>query len=202
MGTILHVRDSSTSRKSIKTPPLGPSREEYLRGDRSDCGSESCPVTEFIDFLNPLSAKHPSYVKDTYLLIFSDHWLSLHRNHLLDWCGRPVHKHQHATGLGGGQEDTWSVHRWSEIGRGAPFAPQIATTLILMVILTCRSMGRPWGRSSHLPLPTSTWRNGSKLSFPSVPGSRSSTCATTFSEIWPHPVGTNAQTHPFTLVLP
>lgn len=33
----------------------------------SDCGSESCRVAEYIDFfLNPLSQKHSSYVKDTY----------------------------------------------------------------------------------------------------------------------------------------
>ena len=33
----------------------------------SDCGSESCRAAEFVDFyLNPLSQKHPSYVKDTY----------------------------------------------------------------------------------------------------------------------------------------
>lgn len=33
----------------------------------SDCGSESYRVAEYIDsFINPLSQKHPSYVKDTY----------------------------------------------------------------------------------------------------------------------------------------
>ncbi|MGL4283371.1 MAG: hypothetical protein ACRCSI_07050 [Eubacterium aggregans] len=33
----------------------------------SDCGSESCRVAELIDFyLNPLSTKHPSYIRDTY----------------------------------------------------------------------------------------------------------------------------------------
>uniref|UniRef100_A0A8D2ZV38 Uncharacterized protein n=1 Tax=Scophthalmus maximus TaxID=52904 RepID=A0A8D2ZV38_SCOMX len=32
----------------------------------SDCGSESCRVAEYIDsFLNPLSQKHESYIKDT-----------------------------------------------------------------------------------------------------------------------------------------
>lgn len=36
----------------------------------SDCGSESYKTAEFIDyFLNPLSMKHPSYVKDTYHFI-------------------------------------------------------------------------------------------------------------------------------------
>lgn len=33
----------------------------------SDCGSESYRIAEFIDFyLNPLSQKHPSYIKDSY----------------------------------------------------------------------------------------------------------------------------------------
>lgn len=33
----------------------------------SDCGSETYQTAEFIDyFLNPLSVKHPSYIKDTY----------------------------------------------------------------------------------------------------------------------------------------
>lgn len=33
----------------------------------SDCGSESYQVAEYIDhFLNPISTKHPSYVRDTY----------------------------------------------------------------------------------------------------------------------------------------
>lgn len=36
----------------------------------SDCGSESYRITEFIDFfINPLSQKHPSYVKDTYSFV-------------------------------------------------------------------------------------------------------------------------------------
>uniref|UniRef100_A0A4W3JN41 Uncharacterized protein n=1 Tax=Callorhinchus milii TaxID=7868 RepID=A0A4W3JN41_CALMI len=36
----------------------------------SDCGSESYRVAEYIDsFLNPLSRKHPSYIKDTYHFI-------------------------------------------------------------------------------------------------------------------------------------
>lgn len=36
----------------------------------SDCGSESCQIAEYIDyFLNPLSQKHPSYVKDTYSFV-------------------------------------------------------------------------------------------------------------------------------------
>ena len=33
----------------------------------SDCGSESYRIAEYIDyFINPLSQKHASYVKDTY----------------------------------------------------------------------------------------------------------------------------------------
>ena len=36
----------------------------------SDCGSETYQTEEFIDhFLNPLSIKHPSYIKDTYHFI-------------------------------------------------------------------------------------------------------------------------------------
>lgn len=36
----------------------------------SDCGSETYHTTEFIDFfLNPISVKHPSYIKDTYYFI-------------------------------------------------------------------------------------------------------------------------------------
>ena len=36
----------------------------------SDCGSESCRVAEYLDaFLNPLSQKHPSFVKDTYSFV-------------------------------------------------------------------------------------------------------------------------------------
>ena len=36
----------------------------------SDCGSESYQVAEYLDsFLNPLSQKHPSYVKDTYTFV-------------------------------------------------------------------------------------------------------------------------------------
>ena len=33
----------------------------------SDCGSETCHTAKFIDFyLNPLSTRHPSYLKDTW----------------------------------------------------------------------------------------------------------------------------------------
>ncbi|KAL2094171.1 hypothetical protein ACEWY4_011483 [Coilia grayii] len=36
----------------------------------SDCGSESYRIAEFIDFhINPLSQRHPSYVKDTYSFV-------------------------------------------------------------------------------------------------------------------------------------
>lgn len=36
----------------------------------SDCGSESYRIAEFTDFyINPLSQRHPSYVKDTYCFV-------------------------------------------------------------------------------------------------------------------------------------
>ena len=36
----------------------------------SDCGSESYRIAEFIDYhINPLSTKHPSYIKDTYAFV-------------------------------------------------------------------------------------------------------------------------------------
>ena len=41
----------------------------------SDCGSETYRTTEYLDFfLNPLSTRHPSYIKDTY------HFISLVKN--------------------------------------------------------------------------------------------------------------------------
>uniref|UniRef100_A0A4W5LRR3 Reverse transcriptase domain-containing protein n=1 Tax=Hucho hucho TaxID=62062 RepID=A0A4W5LRR3_9TELE len=47
----------------------------------SDCGSESSPAAEFIDyFLNPISQRHPSYLKDTYHFIDTLHNLPVPTN--------------------------------------------------------------------------------------------------------------------------
>lgn len=49
----------------------------------SDCGSETYQTAEYIDyFLNPLSVKHPSYVKDTYHFIGMIKNLKVPRNSL------------------------------------------------------------------------------------------------------------------------
>lgn len=50
----------------------------------SDCGSESCRVAEYIDhFINPLSQKHNSYIKDTYDFINKIKNLKLSNNAFL-----------------------------------------------------------------------------------------------------------------------
>ena len=50
----------------------------------SDCGSETYQTAEYLDhFLNPLSIKHPSYVKDTYHFIDTVKKLKIPTNSLL-----------------------------------------------------------------------------------------------------------------------
>jgi len=50
----------------------------------SDCASESSKICEFIDyFLQPLSIRHPAYIKDTYDFVNKIRDLPIHPDHLL-----------------------------------------------------------------------------------------------------------------------
>lgn len=76
--TYLYGDDPPRKRKLYLLPKIHKNPESWTVPNRvpagrpivSDCSSESYGAAEYIDFyLNPLSQKHPSYVKDTYAFV-------------------------------------------------------------------------------------------------------------------------------------
>ncbi|GAA6073383.1 uncharacterized protein LOC105358296 isoform X1 [Tachysurus ichikawai] len=69
-------KDQSTWSKPFEIPPGRPIV--------SDCGSETYYTAEFLDFyLNPLSIRHPSYIKDTYDFVQKVKGLEIPENAIL-----------------------------------------------------------------------------------------------------------------------